>query len=300
MANSERLNTASSLDKRGGGFEGVSTPWGTLNKNIQGWVNGYLHVIAAMQQTGKTWALCFIANHACYVEKKKVLFVSLEMAEHRIQRRLDALKYKLPFNQLRDGELDSETEKEWKEKLSEEEKKDAEFDIFIVDKKLVTTVNDVAALVTQLSPDLVLIDGGYRFDAPGKVDGWERTVTIVNSLQSFAEKTCLPWVVTTQLGDKTETGKASKTNTTMRAWNVRYGKEWVINPDVLIGLHQDDDLRLISQTEVHTLKVRDAGKLIPQFNIMWDLEEMDFSEIELEDDGTAFSGKEGSEVSIDY
>ena len=43
-------------------------------------------------------------------------------------------------------------------------------------------------------------------------------------------------------------GKEKKKGTKhVRAWNVRYGKEWFINPDILIGMYQDDDLRLIKR-----------------------------------------------------
>lgn len=269
------------------GLLGIPTPWESLNATIQGWVNGCLHVITALANTGKTWFACIIANHAMLLGKK-VLFVSLEMSAFRIERRLDALHYCIPFGVLRDAELDSEIE----DKIESVMSRDVESpgDILVADKQSVRRVADVTSLVLEHSPDIVIIDGGYRFEGPGGKGNWENTLSIINELQMTSEYTDIPWLVTTQQGDATETGKDKKRGPKMRAWNVRYGKEWIINPDVVIGLYQNEDLRLIKSMEIHDLKMRDAdGKSSRgKFRIIWDLERMEFSEIEkgskLEDD----------------
>lgn len=265
--------------KEAGGVIGTKTPWDKLNSGIQGWVDGSLNVVAAMSNTGKTWFLCICADHSERVLGKKVLYVTLEMSTPRIARRLDAVRYRIPFGVLRDCELDSIAEKEWEANLKDLKKDDPESDIFIADKKSVRTVTDVFNLVQELKPDIVYVDGGYRFESDKSGAGqWESTVQIVTDLQIYAEKTNIPWVVTTQFGDSNETGKKKKKGDHVRAWNVRYGKEWLIHPDVLVGLFADEDLRLLKLMEVHVLKVRDADKMFEMFTIQWDMFNMTFDE----------------------
>ena len=263
------------------GFSGILTPWDTLNLGIQGWVNGTLNVLIAMQSSGKTWLLCVIANR-CLQLGEKVLFVTMEMNIPRMQRRIDALRYKIPFGKLRDIKLDDERYLE--KRLRDDE--EGEGDIVFADKKLVRHVSDVSALVSEYSPTIVIIDGGYRFQGSGKGD-WEQTKRVVADLQLAAEITDIPWIVSTQYGDSQETGKERKRGPKLHSWGVRYGKEWVINPDTVIGLYQNEDLRIMNMNEIHILKMRDAaGGNLQEFRINWDQTTMDFSEIVREEEKT--------------
>ena len=274
--------------KEFGGLVGIETPWKSLDKSIQGWVDGTFNVVTAMQNTGKTWFLVLCAADALK-KGKRVLYVTLEMSNFRIARRLDAAMYKLHFGKLRDCDLSTEAEDSWESKI--ESSTDSDGDILLADKGLVRKVSDVTALVLDYKPDIVFIDGGYRFEGDGK-SSWESTVSIVNDLQIAAERTDIPWVVSTQQGDANETGSERKRGVKMKAWGVRYGKEWVINPDVVIGLYQNEDLRLIKTLEIHLLKIRDASgdSFNSHFNINWDTTEMKFSEeTSPEDDGKELS-----------
>ncbi len=269
--------------KAAGGLLGIPTPWERMNSNIQGWVNGSLNVATAMMNTGKTWWLCHCADHALSLDKK-VLLITLEMDTPRIEKRLDALHYKIPFGVLRNCTLDAEGEKKWADAVAAY-KADSTVsgDILIADKKLVQTVSDVRLLCEDYKPDLVCIDGGYRFQgtASRNASNWESTVSVVNELQIAAELSRVPWIVTTQQGDANESGKPTKDPKKMHAWGVRYGKEWVINPDVVIGLYADDDLRAMKTLQMYTLKMRDStgDGVFPQFTISWDLGKMDFREM---------------------
>lgn len=277
------------------GLIGINTPWKRLDKDIQGWVNGTLNVITAMSNTGKSWACCIIADMAMNLGKK-VLFVTMEMATSRMQRRLDAIRYKIPFGVFRDCELDATAESLWKESVLKDVAGPG--DILFADKQIVRTVGDVSFLVYDYEPDLVIIDGGYRFQSTKNWNSnlWANTVEIVNDLQVTAERTKVPWVVTTQQGDSHEDGKEKKANTKMRAWGVRYGKEWLINPDVVLGMYADEDLRLTKRMELHELKIRDhAGESNPsKFLINWCLTTMDFSQVVDESDfGTDIIASDG-------
>jgi len=269
-----------------GGVVGMPTMWPTINHNIQGWVDGCLHVIAGMTGVGKSWVSCLAADHAANVLGKRVLLVTMEMNAARIARRIDAIRYKIPFGTLRDAEMDMLTEARWKDEVLKV-REETTSDILIADKKIVRTVHDVSALVYEHHPELVIIDGGYRLEAPGSSNNWDKTVKVVGGLQLAGEMTNIPWVVTTQFGDSNETGAAKKDDNHVRGWNVRYGKEWTIDPDVLLGLYQDDDLRLVKRMELHTLKMRDADTIKPKCYINWDMDAMNFEECEGDDTPSA-------------
>lgn len=272
--------------KEKGGLIGLPTPWPALNSLFQGWVNGSLNVVVAMSNTGKTWVSVICAEFAerrLREEGKNqpVLLVTLEMSAARMARRLDAIRYKIPFGRIRDSDIDEYTEKEWSHKLTEAGKDDSLNDILIADKKIVRTVNDVTTLVRQHKPALVIIDGAYRFESD-QFGSWEKTVDIVNSLQRVSEKTDIPWLATTQMGSggSEDSSKVKKKGPKVIGWNVRYGKEWFINPDVVLGMYQDDDLRLVRQMELHPLKVREADKMFEALKITWDMTEMNFTQVD--------------------
>ena len=276
----DRIKTYDEL-KSFSGYRGVETPWKQLDSVIQGWVDGTFNVITAMQNTGKTWFLVVSAIHALSLGKR-VGFVTLEMTSQRVARRLDAVKYELPFRLLRDGDLDVPSEEEWRSSIERDTKGDG--DILIADKQLIRSVDDATSFVLEYKPDIIFIDGGYRFQTTGRRGAWEQQLEIVRDLQISAEATGIPWIVSTQQGDANETGREKKRGPHMRAWSVRYGKEWVIDPDVVIGIYANEDLRIIKQLEVHCLKMRDnAGDSVGQFNIHWDTQKMNFAEVESSD-----------------
>jgi hypothetical protein len=213
--------------------------------------------------------------------KNDVLFVSLEMPTNRIARRLDAVRYKIPFGGLRNADLDPTLRSQWEDAIT----KDTDpGDLWIADKRQVATVTDVMSIVNHKKPKIVVIDGGYRFSPEGRTkSAWEGTVSIVNDLQKYAEISNIPWVVTTQFGDSNDKGKVTrdKTGPKMAMWGVRYGKEWVINPDVVIGLHQEPEDRITKQLRMYLAKVRDVDQdnMIEETLIAWDLNSMEFKSL---------------------
>lgn len=276
---------------------GLLTRWPSLNRMIQGLMNGTLNVIVAMTQTGKSWFLCLIAEDTRALGKR-VLFITLEMPVASISRRLDALRHKIPFGDLRSGKLDWFSIRRWAADL---EADPGGGDILIADKSSVVTVSDAAALCKEYQPDLVVVDGGYRFRGSGS-SHWEKTVDIVDALQTEAEASGVPWVVSSQMGDSHETGKPKKKSPDgkrLRAWNVRYGKEWLINPDTVVGLFMDPELLASYQLGVEVLKMRDAdsSRRSPVFYIHWNVDAHTFDEIT---DGVFGSDEDSGDGPLDF
>jgi replicative DNA helicase len=265
--------------KAGGGPVKIPTPWPTLDKETLGLVDGSLNVVVAPPNTGKSWMCCLLCNHLLNLGHK-VLFVTLEMSARRMLTRLDSLKFKLPFGQLRDATLDAATQAGW-----EADAKAAASlvgDVVVVDKMTARTVFDTYKQVQQHVPRVVMIDGGYRFEgANARVTGWESSSKIVADLQLYAETSNIPWVVTTQYELSKDAPKSKGTDHPMKMAGVKYAKEWVINPDVVIGMYQDDFDRLTGKMNLIMLKTRDHSgegttSVIP---INWNLSTGNFSEI---------------------
>lgn len=265
-----------------GGYSGVDTPWPTINSEIQGYVNGSLNVIVAMTNTGKSWLSLICADHALR-QGKKVMMVTLEMSSTAMARRFDSINYHIPFGDLRDARLNLWDEKRWRDGIKDNLVGDGDFQI--ADKNQVRTVTDAYNLVRIHQPDIIFVDGGYRFESEthsSNSSKWANSANIVESLQRVSEKSEIPWVVTTQLGDSNEKGGEKKAGEPITTWGVRYAKEWSINPDIVIGLSQNSAQRLAGIMEVHKVKVRDhtskSSEAITE--IHWDHENNNYSEID--------------------
>lgn len=269
----ERFNTYLKL-KSGEIGSGILTPWDGLNNQIKCWINGTLNVVLAASELGKSWMLGICANHTS-INKKKSLFISTEMAEHRIATRLDVLKFKIPFKDLRDADLDYLSEERYQKELLIYKNGDDE-DIIIAGKKIISTIEDILKLIYIHQPHIVYIDGGYRLKSKGtKNSVWENQHAVVKELQKAAEDTNIPWVVTSQLWDDDN----NKTQTKFkRRDSVKYGKEWIIDPDVVLSLRQDEDMQHMSIMEILPLKIRDGYKKGEKILINWNTTEMNYTE----------------------
>lgn len=265
--------------KESGGILGAVSRWTTWNKETKGFQDGFFHVIAALTSVGKSWFLMLILEDLL-LQKRKPLVVSTEMAPLRLQFRLDCLRYKLPFVGLRDATLPDDVELDWMRKLYEESIDDGVSDAIFVGKKEVNSVSEVELLARDLGCTDILIDGGYRLTTSRE---WGDQAKLVQDMQCAAEDSHLPWITTVQLGDSSEKGKSFESKFGNK-WNIRYAKEWLIDPDVVALLSQDKDLKLINQMLVQMSKIRDGDGKPKSFKIHWDSFAMRYDEVSDEEE----------------
>ena len=281
--------------RKADGFNGLKTPWSTFNDVTGGGaLDGIFHVFLGFRSAGKTWLLCVLADYFASIipENECVIVISTEMAAERLAKRIDCIKYKLPFEQYRDGEMSDDEIKAWEDSIKKDERKCG--DILFFDKRSVKTVKDVLNLAYQFSPRAILIDGAYRLEVEDKSE-WSRQVAIIEAIQEAVIRTNIPWFCTSQLGDSSETGKGLEKRK-VNQWNVRYAKEWTINPDIVITMQADEDLITLNQMEISFSKFRDGTGKKVSFRINWDREKMDFSEIIDTVSVTTVTPEESSEV----
>ena len=258
-------------------FDGIPCVWEELGKVIIGWMNGTLNTILAEANVGKTWSLCIIADD-CVTQNKQVLYISLEMPANKILRRIDALRRKVNFGRLRKNTLLPEDIKKLEESIITET---TTGEIVVADKLQVVTPRDVFLLVKKHSPDIVLIDGAYRFEGDTRSQNkWEVNAKIITDLQLFAEMSNVPWVITSQLNpDPTR-----KATDKIQLAEARYSKEWGIAADVVLALRQAPEDRILRKMQIHALKVRenDSETDVDMVMVNWDLTNFNFAEIKID------------------
>lgn len=259
------------------GLDGYLTPWPSLNNAIVGYLNGEFSAILAYYSGGKSWSSCINAEYLMQ-QGATVLLVTMEMPMKKFLRRLDSVRYKIPFAQMRRADLGEQVEQKWFDGMKVD--KTGPGDIIVADKKTVSTVLDIVDLVKEHKATAVIVDGAYRLQGAGK-DRWHITASIIEDIQLWAEKTNIPWIATSQMGGANDkTGKGKKTDP--KAWDVRYGKEWLLDPDNVFIQSQTDAERDLGIMNIHVNKVRESASenMESSFKINWDMVAMNFTEIE--------------------
>lgn len=278
-------------ERRKLGVDAIPGPWPSFNKHTGGWQEG-LYVFVAYTSGGKSWIVNICANDMAnkLTKDDKILVCSQEMSVLRMGRRLDVVRYKMPLTKLRDGTLSPAEEEAWLKAIEEDALSDTA-QIIIEDSDTVRTCADIEMKIQELEPRAVWVDAAYRLKAYGPKSDWDRQVYNIEYLQDLAVRYGIPLIATTQLGDSGETGKGMDSRDINR-WNMRYAKEWILNPDYVWSMQQDEDLEVMNQMELRGLKLRDDVDKRAKFLIHWDKTTMDYSEVK-----DTFSG--GLEYAMD-
>lgn len=259
------------------GVEGIDIPWPTLEQAFMKWENSTFNAFLAMSNKGKTWISCYIANYAMSLGNK-VLFVSMENTVDSIQRRLAALHYKLPFGDLRSGQLDMRLDQKWQSMINNK----LTGDILFADYRSVKTPEDVSAINFSEKPDLIIIDGAYYLRGRGK-DNWERAADVLANLHVLSKHGKAPWLCSSQLNPP----KKKSAGGYEQAYEARYAKEWMTNPATVFILDQDEDDLSFNRAIIKIAKIREAGDMTAvkrEFPIHSNRVTMDYSEILEEED----------------
>jgi len=217
--------------------------------------------------TGKTWILLHLAK-AAWEAGKKVLFLTFEMAETVIGRRFDSLVIKLPYHNLRAGELGAFVEKRYKEEM---EKLKGKGDMTIMSGGWASSPLQVEGVISTVKPDIIFIDGVYLMqDGMKTKEPWQRVQNVADQLKQMAMRIDIPVVGSAQL------------NRNVNIKKLRGGLEsvggsdrLVQNADIVMGLFRND--RLIEEKELlmRLMKVREDEMASLVLN--WDFEKVDFT-----------------------
>lgn len=282
-----RLERYRQIKATGGILIGYETPWPSLNEVTGGLNPGDLWVVLAPPNTGKTFCTLYFASHLWKLGVK-VLFVTMEMSVARVETRFDAMIFKLPYNHLRKGLLTTEGEALYAKGLSEMAASDTP--IWFAGRHTVRTPADVAILIEEFHPQVVIIDAMYRMfpsDSRTKYDRlWDKVRNVVDELGALAISKNVPILVSSQLNRTHKKGS-------LRADYSEVGKSYEIveDCDVAIALLRDASMEEQNFMILSVIKNRDGRRINIDTN--WNIDNNDFSEIGARDfEETMFEKKD--------
>lgn len=253
-----------------GGIDGYTTPFPSLDESTRGFHDGEFILIVARQGVGKTW-LTNIFAYTNYSKGLKVLYLTKEMPSKQIARRFDALKFNLPYQDLRKGTLNSILEANWKSNI--DKVKEDHGEIIIVGEES-GGVSQVAAKVEKYKPDIVYIDGMYLMDDDQKArENWLRIGNISRDMKKLTKRLNIPVIATVQFNRDANNSKGGPENIA--------GGDIAKDSDLILGLFQDEDQRLSSRATLKVLKQREGTR--PEIELEWDMGAMRFEEAKEED-----------------
>ncbi len=274
-----------------GGIDGYSTPWEPLDRATMGWHPEELIVIVSRTGIGKTWALTIISEH-CWNNDLSVLFVSNEMSAQQIQRRFDAVHFKLPYSEFREGLMADGHEERYFKGL-QDLKNSGKKPIWVVGN--IGGVSAIASKIDQYKPDIVCVDGMYLLqdDRRGR-DKWERTSNISRDLKQLSTQKKLPVIATTQFNRAMEGFKFDDVTLASLGFSDSIGQDG----SVVIGLFRSKDMELNRVMYVRMLKVREGEPV--DFSVNWNLHTMDFSLLQEDDSRIFIEDGEVDDADLDY
>jgi len=276
------------LDK----IDGKPLPWPAINHATMGVHNGELWFVVGRLKSGKSWSVVVFAQHF-WAMGERVMLITMEMPVDKIQRRIDASYARLPFQDFKSGKLTTELEMQYTESLKTFRDKNQK-PLWVVGNGRVRTVQDIELLVEEYKPTIVLVDGMYLMQLPGSriANKWERVSTVSDQLQHLALKKQIPVIATSQFTRKVRKGKLEA-----EAGDVGFAYEIPQNADVLLGMFQDDDMKLEKRMLIRLMEHREGESV----NVMvhWSFDAMDFSEIGVVQ-GDEIKRKSADEERIEY
>ena len=208
---------------------------------------------------------------------EKILFVTMEMTELQIMRRMACIDLRVPWNDLREGKLDMHQKQkldDWCEDRISDGNDPTKANIIFATAKQCKNTRDIGALVAEYRPVCVVVDSFYIL---GRGDGksiYEKVLGNVEGLKlDVALQYDVPVLASTQLK-----GTLAKDALNADSDDAMGAKAIGDYADVTRGLFADQGLwdaqeRLWRGMEAREFKPRDV-------KINFNFDRMDFSEIE--------------------
>lgn len=226
---------AENIDQRRDKVSGVSTGFRDIDLLLGGLQPSDMIVLAARPSVGKTALALDIARHAAVVEKKKVAFFSLEMADSQLIDRILGMQARVPFWELRMGKLKDAAF----ERLADAMGQLAEANIFIDDKPG-QGVMEIRAKARRLQMehgiDLVVIDYMQLMHSRNLENRVQEVSEISMGMKTLARELNVPVLVLSQLSRAVE----SRADRIPQLSDLRDSGSIEQDADVVIFIHREE------------------------------------------------------------
>ncbi len=188
---------------------GLATPFPKLNSYTSGLQPSDFVIIAGRPSMGKTAFALNIARHAAVQDRKRVLFLSLEMSKEQLVQRLLCADAKVDSHKVRTGYLDP---RDWT-RLTNAAGRLAEAPIYIDDSPTLTVLEARAKarrMKVEHGLDLVMIDYLQLMRGRAQENRQQEISEISRSLKALAKEIAVPVVALSQLSRAVEAREKKK------------------------------------------------------------------------------------------
>lgn len=209
-----------------------------------------LVTVAGFSGMGKSTLALQIA-YSAYQQGYTPLVISLEMESGAIYRKFDTLATHINTRSMKSLELTDEDKELWREEA--EKAIENENDIIVLDNIGDCTLEKVYSLSKQYKPDLLIIDYITLMKLPGeRLNTYEKIKSLTHELKAMARDPECPPIISVAQSNRSAAEKGSTID------NIGDSISIVQDSDIVIGLHQTEEMKINKQMEVRLLKNRDG------------------------------------------
>jgi replicative DNA helicase len=222
--------------------------------------------IAGFSGTGKSTLAQYIL-HNSYMQGKTPMYISLEMEAKALFRKWDTMTVNFEYNRLKRGTLHDDDIMRWKE--AADIIRAGENDMIVLDDVRGCTVDRVYAELTRHVPDILCIDYITLMDTT-RTQGtqmWEKVTNITQQLKQISRSLKIPIIGVAQTNRS-----GYQSGATMD--NMAFSQSIVNDSDIILGLHQDEEMKEAKKMELRLLKNRDGQTA--ECNLLWKMKTMEF------------------------
>jgi len=222
--------------------------------------------ISGWTGTGKSTLAQWILFNA-YMQNKKPMLISLEMESKNLLRKWDTMLTHFNYHNLKSHNLREDELNKWKDKAVDVNNRPN--DIIILDEVYKCSIDRVYAELVRWKPDILCIDYISLMDTQRAVgnSNWEKIMYLTQSLKQLSRTLRIPIIGVAQTNRDSATSGAKLENI---AWSVAI----IQDSDMVLGLHQDDDMRGDKRMELRLQKNRDGQTL--NTDLLWEMDTMTF------------------------
>jgi replicative DNA helicase len=222
--------------------------------------------IVGWQGTGKSTLTQWMVFNA-WMQGKTAMIFSLEMEAPALFRKWDTMLTNFEYRALKAHELSPSDVELWRTKA--QMVRDKKCDIIVKDDITSCTPDFVFAETMRYKPDLVAIDYVSLMDTTRSsgTQMWEKVTYLTQQLKQIARTSGTPIIAVAQTNIASADGGA-------KLENIAYSRSIGQDSDIVLGLHQDDDMKENQKMTVRMLKNRDGSTAVG--DLYWNMDNMEF------------------------
>lgn len=264
------------LERVRSGFAGVALPWESITNLTMGMWPETATYIVARPGVGKTQCAVLTA-HKAIKEGRKVLFISPEMSKSELAERFFVLESQVSAHNMMHGSLSSFEEEKLMKAMNDPSCLEG---IWMIDNDDDLSAGGMDSAIRLLEPDLVIVDSIYMLHFKGSKS--ERTERAVDWIRQASKVHKVPFLGIHQMNRMAT--KDEKHGGGFDTSSIALSDQLLWDAHAVFLLEQDSDMRADRRLRIHVGKLRRGAHPAKAFNVNFNFDTMDFSEVEDVDD----------------